>query len=310
MPRTLIERWNGERWTIVEGPTLDFPGHYLEGVAAIATDDVWAVGTRYTDTFEDRPFVIHWNGDAWSVVPTPAVGEAQLVEIDAVGPNDIWAVGHTSGGDEHPLIEHWNGTRWRVIPAADLGTDEGTLYGVGARVANDVWAVGRRSDGVNPSRPLTMRWNGTAWKVRSAPSINDEGHDLYDVVAISRTNAWAVGTSFGTDTASVLLHWNGTKWKATDHPDAGDPGRDGLNGIAATSAANVWAVGRACDASNACASLVLHWDGSAWTVQPSASPPDSTSLFGIAASSSSDVWAVGNTRLLGEDAEPFAVHCC
>ena len=35
------------------------------GVAAIAPDDIWAVGTWFTKAFDDRTLTLHWDGTAW-----------------------------------------------------------------------------------------------------------------------------------------------------------------------------------------------------------------------------------------------------
>src|SRR5205823_1593623 len=45
--RTLIEHWNGSTWSIVRSPNRGTNNNYLESVAAIASNDVWAVGYYY-----------------------------------------------------------------------------------------------------------------------------------------------------------------------------------------------------------------------------------------------------------------------
>jgi hypothetical protein len=60
--RTLTEHWNGTRWTIFPAP----PTFTINGAAAAATDDVWAVGWMIS-----RSVIEHWDGSRWSVVPSP-----------------------------------------------------------------------------------------------------------------------------------------------------------------------------------------------------------------------------------------------
>ncbi|HYS44322.1 MAG TPA: hypothetical protein VEM32_10130, partial [Geobacteraceae bacterium] len=43
----------------------------FESVAALAPDDVWAVGSRQPSFAEFQPLIEHWDGTAWSVVPGP-----------------------------------------------------------------------------------------------------------------------------------------------------------------------------------------------------------------------------------------------
>ena len=43
----------------------------LVAVAAISSDDVWAVGQqRYTE-MEGETLTLHWDGSTWTVVPSP-----------------------------------------------------------------------------------------------------------------------------------------------------------------------------------------------------------------------------------------------
>jgi hypothetical protein len=61
--KTLIEHWNGHRWTLVASPNP--PSYYLNtllGISAVSRTDIWAVGS--TD-FEST-LIIHWNGTSWS----------------------------------------------------------------------------------------------------------------------------------------------------------------------------------------------------------------------------------------------------
>src|SRR5215470_16715491 len=76
---------------------------------------------------------------------------------------------------------------------------------------------------------------------------------LNDVVAISPTNAWAVGHYGGLFHPKTLVeHWNGTAW----HRISVSPSAGWLNGVAATSARDVWAVGLTHSRA-----LILHFNG-------------------------------------------------
>ena len=69
--RTLIEHWDGTMWSIIpspnSGPTAD---DVLDGVAAISTNNVWAVGSSMnTGSTPGQSLIEHWDGVQWSVVP-------------------------------------------------------------------------------------------------------------------------------------------------------------------------------------------------------------------------------------------------
>src|SRR5438034_800577 len=106
-------------WTILPSPNPGAAGSSLFGVAAIAPDDVWAVGSS-TDTIggDSSTLAEHWDGTEWTVVPSPngELGTSRLVAVSALSSSDVWAVGST--GDDQPLqlIEHWDGSTWSVSP--------------------------------------------------------------------------------------------------------------------------------------------------------------------------------------------------
>jgi hypothetical protein len=79
-PLTLAEHWNGSAWSVVPTPNLSTTygsGNVLYGVSAVASNDVWAVGTfqnASTNYHQERTLTLHWNGLAWSVVASPTPG--------------------------------------------------------------------------------------------------------------------------------------------------------------------------------------------------------------------------------------------
>jgi hypothetical protein len=96
---TLIEHWNGSSWTA----HYLAPGHTLWDVTAIAPDDAWVVGTDGS-----KPVILHFDGGAFSLVPTPAPGPGRLTGILALGPENLWAVGryYDSSTYNRTLVVH------------------------------------------------------------------------------------------------------------------------------------------------------------------------------------------------------------
>src|SRR5439155_27132012 len=74
VPHTLVEHWDGSAWSVVPSPNLGTATNVLNAVAARATDDVWAVGYGGGGGFTvSETLVEHWDGSAWSIVPSPNV---------------------------------------------------------------------------------------------------------------------------------------------------------------------------------------------------------------------------------------------
>src|SRR5215471_9847789 len=61
--QTLTEHWDGVQWSVVPSPNLQ-GFEVLNAGAAVATDDVWAVGQNTRPNFE--PLFMHWDGQGWS----------------------------------------------------------------------------------------------------------------------------------------------------------------------------------------------------------------------------------------------------
>lgn len=52
--RTLIEHWNGTRWSVVKSPNPGAAYNILNGVTAISATDIWAVGYYTRDDGADQ----------------------------------------------------------------------------------------------------------------------------------------------------------------------------------------------------------------------------------------------------------------
>src|SRR5437762_9069683 len=205
--RTLIEHWNGASWSIVRSPNATNGYNFLNGVAVVAANDVWAVGQAANGSTYNT-LVEHWNGVAWSIVPSPNVaGSSNVLEaISVVSANDIWAVGYStdSNFNNHSLTIHWNGATWSIVPTP--GVNDDILFGVDAVASNDVWAVGKS---FQEAKTLTIHWNGCNWSI--VPSPNGIGDNiLFGVATIASNNVWAVGNAGSSST--LAEHWDGTTW--------------------------------------------------------------------------------------------------
>ena len=96
----------------------------------------------------------------WDEVPTPvpSLDYTMLRDLDVIGANDVWAVGHyerlTPGYTEQmTLAMHFDGTQWSVTPtpspAPGPNMSNDYLWAVDSVAANDVWAGGEQNMQVN-----------------------------------------------------------------------------------------------------------------------------------------------------------------
>jgi hypothetical protein len=235
---TLIEHWNGRRWSVVKSPNAvaataaGTKFNNLGGVSCSSARVCIAIGSWGTSLTRSKTLAETWNGTAWRVAATPSP---------------------TAGG-------------------GDL------LSGVSALSSNDAWAVGGRRqtpDGV--TKTLIEHWNGRRWMVSTSPNPLVAGNELNAVVAVSARNVWAVGT-IGLDNRvqPLAVHWNGARWARVSTPKP--IGYSSLSGVARVPATpELWAVGAtalpASPQSSVAVPLVEHWSGTGWTVTPTPAVP-------------------------------------
>ncbi|HET9494307.1 MAG TPA: hypothetical protein VFR15_08760 [Chloroflexia bacterium] len=189
----LVMRWNGSAWNVVPSPVPNMFAALLTSVAVVSANDVWAVGYTYeTSGSQAHTLTMHWDGSAWTVVPSPPFN--QLYSISAVSSNDVWAVGSTG---VYPIAIHWNGTSWTTAAIPEPPTEEVYLNGVSAVSANNAWAVGYFYS-FEEARHVSwiLRWDGSAWSRVPSPNADSANTLLYRVGAASASNVWAMGYTF------------------------------------------------------------------------------------------------------------------
>jgi hypothetical protein len=276
--------------------------------AAIAHNDIWAVGGIRTSSGANTTLAEHFNGSSWSVFPTPAVNDA-LVSVAASASNDVWAIGNpiTVADSPTPFITHWNGTSWSIIDSPKLPKNS-VLTGVTAPASNDAWVVGHT---FGSSNGIVEHWDGTRWSIVSSPAFTNVV--AFAIAADSSTDVWAFGTSNVTG-GPEALHFDGTTWTAI--AAANSRFGFGVAALAALSPTDVWAAGGQADSDHdANVPAAEHWDGTKWSLVPVPNPnpnlsttSDSIFLAGIAAISTNDIWAVGSFPTLGEPEQTFTEH--
>jgi hypothetical protein len=289
--KTLVQHWDGRSWRIVRSPTVGGKGT-LQAVAATSGTDVWAVGSYATESTSEagtRTLVEHWDGREWRVVPSPNPGieggNGVLRDVVALNAGDAWAVGSYYPDVENPtlqpLVERWDGTAWRVVPVSPSPGPWSVLKAVSGSGPRDVWAVGVQDvevRGGSTERALALHWDGVAWKRVRVPSPGTrlQPFALQDVVAVSSTNAWAVGAlATRTSHRTVAMHWNGKAWKIVRSANPSSK-YQAFAAVTADSARSVWAVGTYYDAgARRMRTLVERWDGKRFRKVASGDRPNS-----------------------------------
>jgi hypothetical protein len=273
----------------VPSPVINGSG--LNAAAAIAANDIWAVGGVLTSTGAHTTLGEHFNGSSWNVVPTPAVNDP-LVAVAGSASNDVWALGSQVNIAESPtpFIAHWNGTSWSIVNSPKLPKDS-FLTGVTAPASNNAWVVGNTFS--SPSG-IIEHWDGMRWSIVSSPAFTNVV--AFAIAADSSTDVWAFGLSNATG-APEALHFDGTTWTAV--PAATSRFGFEAGGLAVLSPTNVWAVGASATGEplDTLRPAAQHWDGTSWSFVPVPNPDQGTRfrtfLSGVAAISANDIWAVG-----------------
>jgi hypothetical protein len=224
--RPLVAHFDGTEWLEVALPS-DVTG-VLTGVAALSAIDVWVVGYEGNPAARlERPLMLHWDGQLWVVVDlgrrAVGAGTAALLDIDAVGPDEIWAVGYLHS---RPLVIRYDGRTWSRSPTEVVGVTNG----IEAATAADVWAAGA---------PI-LRFDGAAW----SQSANVRGGGvLLGIASVSANDVWAVGYRPGGEgtTRALVSRFDGRSWKVVEGPAV--PGSEVLTGVDALPDGSVLAVG-------------------------------------------------------------------
>ena len=299
-PAPLAMHWDGARWSLVETPTIPIPKVQLTSVAAVSSDDVWAVGYAHNPDCGlcGDTLIEHWDGTSWGVVPSPNPGWANLLHgVAASSATDVWAVGYrwNNYSTWEPLILHYDGATWT---ASDQSEHQyGQLFSVTALAEDDVWAVGVVGVSSIGIQGLALHWDGTSWTRLPIPTEPTGYIVLRGVSGAGSNDVWAVGDHkyenlWGSVLSSARTYrWDGSSWTKVLPGVFGQDSR--MYGVDVVSSHDAWAVGGEpgpFGSGVAFRYVTVHWDGVEWS---NVENPNKGVLYAVSASSSSDAWAVG-----------------
>jgi len=135
---TYTLHWNGTAWSVVlmplEDPSNPNNEFLFNSIKANSPTDVWAVGESFNAAVpgSGTTLIEHWNGTAWSIVPSPSPGSAANLTgvTTSNAANNVWAVGYdTIPGTTQlqTLTLNWNGTAWATVASPNAGTGSSLL---------------------------------------------------------------------------------------------------------------------------------------------------------------------------------------
>ena len=98
--KTLTLHFDGTSWKTIPSPNPgkcnqgNF-GNVLTSIAAVASNDVWAVGFTFPCNALLQPMTMHWDGTKWTVVATPKLpfNNNALNGVVAFASNNVYAAG-------------------------------------------------------------------------------------------------------------------------------------------------------------------------------------------------------------------------
>jgi hypothetical protein len=311
--------WDGKHWLLARMPVATSAlGRFapsarvensLTDLSCTAPDSCWAVGTDGGPVRGGAVFVnqmLHWDGQAWTVVPStpdPAgrgVGDENvLAALHCNSSTDCWAAGEdgsASAGNfsTHNQVLHWTGGKWVSVPVPDPGGvapgDANGIHALACMSPSDCWAAGSYG---GPGRAAwlneLLHWDGAKWAQVRVPNPAGAGRGrtnvLNGVACASVTDCWAVGNLGASPRRDQALHWDGARWSPVTMPDPAGHGRGDENQLAAVrcpgpvnhgrrgglrgsspSSRRCIAVGLMRQGNVPSSDLIMVWTGSEWVV--------------------------------------------
>jgi hypothetical protein len=209
--RTLIEHFNGMRWSIVASPNVGGGNNFLTGVAIVPGTNgtqAWAVGS-YAAHGRTWPLVQRLNNGTWRIVTAPSgTRGGTLHGVVALSRTAAFAVGSQGAASgsatiQRTLVERWGGMAWRTVASSNQGTRDNVLSAVSS-VGTRVIAVGRFRSGSH-NQTLVERLRRGTFSLVGSGNPNPNGNDLLLGAAIGGQAVWAVGLYYDGSADKTLI---------------------------------------------------------------------------------------------------------
>jgi hypothetical protein len=164
-----VAHWNGARWSLITVPAwvvhFNLSGDTDVAAADFGPADLWVFSLGQDNFSPATYYGAHYDGHHWIKMPLPGIPGV----VQALGPNDSWAIMTPDSLKGGPFLTHWNGRSWArlAIPAAEHVPPHhtgsvGDLLALGSK---DLWLQQDYRQGqTGPERTASLlHWNGTKW---------------------------------------------------------------------------------------------------------------------------------------------------
>lgn len=313
--QAVVQRWNGTKW---ESQAPAKPSEAVKtaftGVSCPSSSTCYAVG-RYTKAAGKWITLVEtWNGTEWKVQASPNNAEATQSfpeNVSCSSASECTAIGwyQVTGPPEtsKTLALRWNGTEWSLQTTSNPTSNSSQLTSVSCASSTFCMATGYYYDAsANAYTPLSERWNGTEWAIKTAANPAEATLNwFYGVSCTSSTACTAVGAEerepINHETKTMAQRWNGTGWSIQTMPNTEFAS---LGDVSCTTATACTAVGNAGEKSP----LEMRWDGSTWTLLATALPSGANDVrpFAVSCIAARGCEAVGLYRTIGPTVYPLA----
>jgi hypothetical protein len=303
--RSVIELWNGHRWTVVTAPSPHgLPFVSFTDVSCPSAGFCMAVGAAGQERYSHySPFADSWDGRTWTSEPMVSPGKQDAGEATSVSCTSraaCVALGQAVG----VFAKRWNGHDWRTI-RSPIG-------------AQGLWCMSAATciAGLDGRRPGAQLWNGRRWIPQVIPIPRGIGAYRRAVAGLTALSCPAarrcvglasVRTGYQTD-AELTATWNGHKWTSAVIPGASTSFYEAVG--------TFWLTGISCPATRACVAvgskypdpIAAHWNGRTWAVQTLPKPADTPNswLGQVSCHTATSCMAIGSSG--NQTANPIIIQ--
>ncbi|MCW2865702.1 MAG: hypothetical protein JWP48_7410 [Actinoallomurus sp.] len=152
-----VMHWTGSAWKLANTPKLEVPNPdavgFVNDIYAPSASDVWAAGGfdwscgEDGDDVCDQPFLLHWDGTAWSTMTFPQ-GYGTFSRVTGDGDTGLWLL----RGGWNPQLVHVVGDSVTSVTAPRPSGHDISLTAL-ALQGTTVWAGGVAFPGGDPDDP-------------------------------------------------------------------------------------------------------------------------------------------------------------
>lgn len=311
-------------WQGYAPPNPSQTGHnFLLGVSAASANDAWAVGyyqTQEGTSYNTYPLAVHWDGQTWTHVSTPApsipnIGtDCALYAVKVMAADDVWAAGYKVM--RHPadgvvgmqlFVLHWDGGSWTEVaaPVTPQGGTGAYVRDIEARGPEDITFVGLFNFvDVGGASGLVMQWDGSGLTLHRTPNINTNNEKNLHVALTADGQTWVVGMNGRGGWGSIPYVFRGEgdnwqlmgQWSQYAYTDT--------HSIVAFAADDAWIGGAKIENFTFAGYVFLHWNGSTWDEVPVSETYHEPHL---AAAGPDEIYSAGGDSLMHYDGTGWSV---